>query len=60
MFNKIGLVFVDSMPGIIIAMLFVSVPFMINSVREGFESVDPKLEKVARTLGASSFKTFLQ
>lgn len=58
MFNKIGLVFVDSMPGIIIAMLFVSVPFMINSVREGFESVDPKLEKVARTLGASSFKTF--
>ncbi len=48
--------FVDALPGIVIAMLFVSLPFLINSAREGFESVDPRLENVARSLGASRFK----
>jgi len=48
--------FVDALPGIVIAMLFVSVPFLINSAREGFESVDPRLENVARSLGASRWK----
>jgi len=52
--------FVDAIPGIIIAMLFVSIPFMINYAREGFESVDVKLENAARTLGASPFYVFLK
>lgn len=52
--NYIG--FVDALPGIVVAMLFVSVPFLINSAREGFESVDPRLENVARSLGASRWK----
>lgn len=57
-FGKIGLTFVDAIPGIIVAMLFVSLSFTVNSAREGFESVDPRLEKVARTLGSGSFRTF--
>ena len=57
-FGKIGISFVDAMPGIIVAMLFVSSSFMINSAREGFENVDPRLEKVARTLGSGNFRTF--
>lgn len=57
-FGNLGVTFVDAMPGIIVAMLFVSLSFMINSTREGFESVDPRLEKVARTLGSGSFRTF--
>lgn len=57
-FGKIGITFIDAIPGIVVAMLFVSASFMINSTREGFESVDPRLEKVARTLGSGSLRTF--
>ena len=50
-FNAIGISSVDSLAGIVIAMLFVSVPFLINSAKEGFKKVDVRLEKVSRTLG---------
>ncbi len=39
-------------------MLFVSSPFMVNSAREGFESVNQRMEYAARTLGASQFEVF--
>jgi molybdate/tungstate transport system permease protein len=57
-FNSVGIQFVDSLAGIVIAMLFVSVPFLINSAKEGFIKIDPRLEKVARTLGASPWQVF--
>ncbi len=57
-FGSIGIQFVDSLAGIIIAMLFVSVPFLINSARDGFRKVDVRLEKAARTLGASPWQVF--
>jgi molybdate/tungstate transport system permease protein len=57
-FDSIGIRFTGSVAGIVIAMLFVSVPFLIDAAREGFESVDPRLEKVARTLGATHWQTF--
>ncbi len=44
--------------GIVVAMTFVSAPLLINSAKEGFRSVDPRLEKVARTLGASEWGAF--
>ncbi len=44
--------------GISIAMAFVSIPFLINSARNAFLSVDPKFENVARTLGASPVRVF--
>jgi molybdate/tungstate transport system permease protein len=56
--NKLGIVFVDAIPGVVIAMLFVSGSFVVNSAREGFESIDPRMEKVARTLGCGSLRTF--
>ncbi len=56
--GKLGLVFTNAIPGIIIAMLFVSSSFVVNSAREGFESVDPRMEKVARTLGSGTMRTF--
>ncbi len=59
-FHAIGIDFVGAMPGIVIAMLFVSVPFLVDSAKEGFKSVDPRLEKVARTLGASPWQTFFR
>lgn len=57
-FEMLGLRFVDAVPGIVVAMLFVSAPFVINSARDGFQSVDKRLENVARSLGASEFGAF--
>ncbi len=57
-FETIGIKFIDSLAGIVIAMLFVSVPFLIDSAKEGFKKVDIRFENVARTLGASSWQTF--
>jgi len=53
-----GINFVDAFPGIVVAMLFVSIPFIVNQVREGFEDVDPRLELVAMSLGADRKKAF--
>lgn len=50
--------FVDALPGIVVAMLFVSIPIYLNTAKEGFASVNLRLEQVARTLGASPAKVF--
>ncbi len=57
-FQAVGIQFLDSLAGIVIAMLFVSIPFLIDSAKEGFKKVDTRLENVARTLGASPWQTF--
>jgi len=57
-FSLIDLKFVSAAPGIVIAMLFVSLSFLVNAAREGFEDVDPRLERIARTLGASPWQAF--
>jgi len=59
-FETVGITFVDSIAGIVIAMLFVSIPFLIDSAKEGFKKVDVRLEKVARTLGASPWQAFFR
>jgi len=59
-FDFLGIQFVDSIAGIVIAMLFVSIPFLIDSAKEGFKKVDVRLEKVARTLGASPWQAFFR
>ncbi|MEF8832197.1 MAG: ABC transporter permease [Candidatus Thermoplasmatota archaeon] len=56
--GKAGLQFMDAFPGIVVAMLFVSIPFIVNQIREGFEDVDPRLEKVAMSLGSDRKRTF--
>lgn len=57
-FGLLGIKFVSAVPGIVIAMLFVSLSFLVNAAREGFEAVDARLERVARTLGASPWQAF--
>jgi len=59
-FQSVGIRFLDSLAGIVVAMLFVSVPFLIDSAKEGFQKVDPRLENVARTLGATPWQTFIR
>jgi molybdate/tungstate transport system permease protein len=56
--EKIGLRFVGSSAGIIAAMAFVSIPFLINSARDGFRAVPVRLEKAALSLGASPMRVF--
>ena len=46
--------------GMVLAMAFVSAPFAVNSVREGFEAVDTRLEYASRAHGASRVGTFLR
>ena len=57
-FAKIGVEFVSHVPGIVAAMLFVSVPILVSGAREAFRGVDPRLERVARTLGDSPAVAF--
>ncbi len=56
--EEIGIRFYYALPGIIVAMLFVSAPFFINQVREGVAKVDERYEYTAMSLGAGRFRTF--
>jgi len=51
---------VNTLLGIVAAQLFVSSPFLIKAARESFELIDPNLEKVARTLGATRASAFFK
>lgn len=57
--SLIGTSLVGTTAGIAVAMAFVSLPFLVNASREGFAAVPERLEKVARTLGASPWRVFL-
>jgi molybdate/tungstate transport system permease protein len=59
-FDELGISFVDSLPGIVVGMLFVSLPFLVNSAREAFALVDPELERVALSDGASRWGAFFR
>ncbi len=56
--DSLGLTLINNPAGIAIAMAFVSIPFLINSARDGFASVPERLEKAALTLGAGRTRVF--
>lgn len=58
-FESIGIQFVDTSPGVVIAMVFVSAPFMIKSAQDAFDSVGLDLEDAASNLGAPPARVFL-
>lgn len=55
---RLGLEFVSHAPGIVAAMLFVSVPIVVSGAREAIAAVDPHLERAARSLGDSPWRAF--
>lgn len=55
---EVGLEFVSHVPGIVAAMLFVSTPILVSGAQEAFRAVDPKLERVARSLGDTGWGAF--
>jgi molybdate/tungstate transport system permease protein len=59
-FARVGISFTGTIAGIGLAMAFVSLPFLVNAARDGFLGVDPRLERVARTLGASPWQAFFK
>jgi molybdate/tungstate transport system permease protein len=56
--EAVGLSFIGTPWGIMAAMAFVSLPFLIGAAREGFAAVPQRLEKAALTLGASPWRVF--
>ena len=57
--EELGVRFYYAMPGIIVAMLFVSAPFLINQVKEGVKKIDERYEFIAMNLGASRARAFM-
>lgn len=57
--SSLGVNFIGHPAGIVMAMAFVSLPFFINSAREGFASVPQRFENAALNLGISPLKVFL-
>jgi molybdate/tungstate transport system permease protein len=56
--DTIGFSFVNNPAGIVVAMAFVSLPYLLNAAIDGFISVPERLEKVALNLGASKTRVF--
>jgi len=56
--ESLGFSFVNNPAGIMVAMAFVSLPYLINAAIDGFIGVPERLEKVALTLGASKSRVF--
>jgi molybdate/tungstate transport system permease protein len=54
----LGIQFVGGAAGIMAAMAFVSLPFLINAARDGFAAVPERYEKAALNLGASPMRVF--
>ena len=58
LFAKIGITFTDQPAGIVVGMLFVSVPFLVTASREAFAGVDPEMEQASWVDGANHWQMF--
>jgi sulfate transport system permease protein len=56
--NTFGIDVIFAPPGIILALLFISLPFVVRTVQPVLMAMDLDQEQAAYTLGASSWKTF--
>jgi len=56
---EMGIEVVFNWKGVLVAMAVMSFPLLVRSVRTSFSEVNPRLEQIAATLGASDLKVFL-
>jgi len=56
--HRFGLAFDGAVPGIVLAQVFVALPFMIKPALAAFDAVPPALELAARHLGADAWGAF--
>jgi molybdate transport system permease protein len=59
-FDRHGIALAFTTPAVVLAEAFVSAPFFVQAAIASFRRVDQNLLVVARTLGASPFRTFLR
>ena len=55
-----GIQVIFAQPGIVLALLFVTYPFVIRSVQPVLMEIDESQEEAAWTLGASEWRTFIE
>ena len=58
--NTFGWELVFTWRGVVIATAVMSFPLLVRTARVAFEGVNPRLEQVARTLGAGPWRVFLR
>jgi molybdate/tungstate transport system permease protein len=58
--SDMGIQIMGTKTGIVSVLLFVGLPFYVNTVKAGFESVPVRLENASRTLGAGALSTFVR
>lgn len=56
--EPLGLQVAYAYPGILVAMTFTSLPFVVRTVQPVLQDADLECEEASRTLGASAFQTF--
>jgi sulfate transport system permease protein len=58
--GKIGIEIIYAKPGIILALLYVTFPFIVRAVQPVLIEMDQDMEEAAKTLGASSLTIFFK
>ena len=56
--DRAGILLPYSTGGVVLAQVFVAMPFLVVTVEAGIRSIDARYEDVAATLGASRWRTF--
>jgi molybdate transport system permease protein len=56
--DRAGIEIVFTWRAVIVAMMVMSMPLLVRAARVAFEEVNPRLEQVARTLGARNLRVF--
>jgi molybdate transport system permease protein len=57
--NALGLEVVFTWRAVVVALSVMSLPLLVRSARVAFEEVNPRLEQIAATLGASPLRVFV-
>jgi sulfate transport system permease protein len=56
--SPVGINVAFTKTSIVLAMMFVTLPFVVRTVQPVLEELDPEIEQAAHSLGASNFRTF--
>ncbi|MCU0231621.1 MAG: ABC transporter permease, partial [Acidobacteria bacterium] len=57
---RLGFQVIFAPPGIILALLFITYPFVVRTIQPVLEELDPAQEEAAATLGAGPIRTFFR
>ncbi len=56
--DRLGIDVVFTWKAVVIAMMVMSMPLLLRAARTAFEEINPRLEQIAETLGASPLRVF--